>query len=249
MLSGNARRHHAAADHRIAKSLLTGKLFDVAGEPMSPTFSRGKSGRSYRYYVSASLQQGATTSEHAVVRRLSAQAIERVVTEVAERLLATEERAVDQVISVRLVSDGLVIDFPGGRASDLSFRLSDEEKIVHAASKVVRIHVPLALPLRGGRPLVLTGATRSAKPDPTLIAALRRAHRMLEREGGMPIVQSSPLSLYDRKILRLAFLAPELQRDILAGRQPPLLSLEKLKLIDIPLAWNEQKAALGWPSE
>jgi hypothetical protein len=48
--------------------------------------------------------------------------------------------------------------------------------------------------------------------------------------------------------LRLAFLAPVLQRDILAGRQPPMLSLEKLKSIDIPLAWNEQKAALGWPN-
>jgi hypothetical protein len=71
---------------------------------------------------------------------------------------------------------------------------------------------------------------------------------MLQRDGGMPVVQSSPQSLYDRRILRLAFLAPELHRDILAGRQPPLLSLEKLKSIDIPLAWNEQKAALGWPT-
>nr|WP_166179978.1 recombinase family protein [Altererythrobacter segetis] len=248
ILDGNARRHRAEAEHRIARAPLTGKLFDATGEPMCPTFSRGKSGRSYRYYVSASLQQGAASSDGGVIRRLSAQAIERVVTEVAERLLDTSERQLDKIMAVRLVSDGLVVDLPGGRAADLGLRLSDEETIVHAASKVVRIHVPLALPLRGGRPLVLTGATRSARPDPALITALRKAHRMLEREGGMPVVKSSPLSLYDRQILRLAFLAPELQRDILAGRQPPMLNLEKLKSIAIPLAWNGQKAALGWPT-
>jgi DNA invertase Pin-like site-specific DNA recombinase len=248
MLDGNARRHHVAADHRIAKAPLTGKLFDVAGEPMSPTFSRGKSGRSYRYYVSASLQQGAASHGDGVIRRLSAQAIERVITEVAERVLATGERAVDHVMAVRLVTDGLIIDLPGGRVADLALPLSAEEKIVHADAKVVRIYVPLAFPLRGGRPMVRSGATRSAKPDATLIAALRKAHRMLEREGGMPVIQNSPQSLYDRRILRLAFLAPVLQRDILAGRQPPMLSLEKLKSIDIPLAWNEQKAALGWPN-
>lgn len=47
MLDGNARRHRRAADHRIVKAPLTGKLFDATGEPMSPTFSRGKSGRAY----------------------------------------------------------------------------------------------------------------------------------------------------------------------------------------------------------
>ena len=58
-LSTNARRSQKRSDTRIAKAPLTGKLFDANGEPMSPTFSRGKMGKSYRYYLSASLQQGA----------------------------------------------------------------------------------------------------------------------------------------------------------------------------------------------
>ena len=51
--------------------------------------------------------------------------------------------------------------------------------------------------------------------------ALRKAHRMLGRDGGMPIIERSPVSDYDRNILRLAFLAPDIQRDIVtAGSRP-----------------------------
>jgi hypothetical protein len=49
-------------------------------------------------------------------------------------------------------------------------------------------------------------------------------------------------------VLRLAFLAPDLQRDILAGRQPPELNLERLRKMAIPLDWNRQREALGWPT-
>ena len=49
-----------------------------------------------------------------------------------------------------------------------------------------------------------------------------------------------------RKILRLAFLAPDLQRDIIAGLHPPELNLEHFMEIDVPLAWAEQRIALGW---
>jgi site-specific DNA recombinase len=56
-LDCQARRHKSADAHPAVKAPLTGKLFDAAGEPMSPAFSRGRTRRLYRYYVSASLQQ------------------------------------------------------------------------------------------------------------------------------------------------------------------------------------------------
>jgi DNA invertase Pin-like site-specific DNA recombinase len=248
-LDANARRHRAAADSRVVKAPLTGKLFDASGEAMSPTFSRGKSGRSYRYYVSASLQQGTSPGEDHAVRRLPAPAIEQVVAEAGSRLVGPAGQPLDQVLAVRLTSDGIVLDLPGSCAADLGLRLCGEERIVHTTGKVVRVFLPLALPLHGGRRLVLTGAKRNASPDPALIAALRKAHRMTERDRGLPVIERSPQSPYDRSILRLAFLAPDLQRDILAGRQPPMLNLEKLKRMSIPLAWNAQKAALGWPAD
>jgi hypothetical protein len=50
----------------------------------------------------------------------------------------------------------------------------------------------------------------------------------------------APASTYDRSLVRLAFLAPELQRAILTGRQPPGLTLRALMDAPIPLLWTEQ---------
>ncbi|TIX49805.1 hypothetical protein [Alteraurantiacibacter aquimixticola] len=71
---------------------------------------------------------------------------------------------------------------------------------------------------------------------------------MLDWVRGRPSLAASPGSQYDRKILRLALLDPALQSDILTGRQPPSLTLENLKQIDIPICWYKQREVLGWPA-
>ena len=124
-------------------------------------------------------------------------------------------------------------------------RLSEGERVVHSTRKSCRVEVPLALPLRGGRRLIIAG-TKTSKPDRTLIAALRKAHQMVQLHRGQPILETAPGSRYDRELLRLAFLAPDMQRDILAGRQPPMLNLEALRQIEVPLCWKQQRRALGW---
>ncbi|MBC2779179.1 recombinase family protein [Parasphingopyxis marina] len=244
-LDANARRHRGASDRRIAKAPLTGKLFDAAGEPMSPTFSRGKSGRAYRYYVSASLQQGARSDDDGI-RRLPAPAIERVITEAIGRWTPSEKKPFHPVRSVRLADDGLLIELAGIRPADLTARLADDERMLAHAGSTATTHLPVALPLRGGRRLVLASGKRTARPDPVLIAALRKAHAMLDCERGMPVIQAAPKSPYDCAILRLAFLSPDIQRDIMRGLQPPTLNLETLRHMIIPLAWGEQRKALVW---
>ena len=48
-------------------------------------------------------------------------------------------------------------------------------------------------------------------------------------------------------MLRLAYLAPDITRDILEGRQPPGLTAAKLtEDADLPIAWPEQRKALGF---
>jgi len=48
------------------------------------------------------------------------------------------------------------------------------------------------------------------------------------------------------KIIRLAFLAPEIVEAIAEGRQPPELSTELLtKRIRLPLDWDDQKRVLN----
>lgn len=165
-----------------------------------------------------------------------------------QRWLPRQDKPNDKIQEVRLCDGGLAVTLAGVKVSDLAMQLRDGERLIHHDRSECTVHLPIALPLRGGRRLVTAGARSSAAPDNKLIAALRRAHAMVGRERGMPIIQAAPVSPYDRKILRLAFLAPDIQRDILAGRQPHDLNLEKLVQMTIPLTWSEQRRSLGWPN-
>jgi DNA invertase Pin-like site-specific DNA recombinase len=244
-LDRNTRRHRSAAAGRTVKAPLTGKLFDAAGEPMSPAFSRGSSGRLYRYYVSASLQQGRAARADNTIRRIPAVSIEKLLGELIARWLPKAGKTLEILQSIRLRDDGLLIDMPGNLTADLTAGLSDGETIIHSSRKACRIEVAIALPLRGGKRLIITGH-RTSRPDRTLIAGLRRAHALVQRDRGLPILTTAPASRYERELLRLAFLAPDLQRDILAGHQPPTLTLEKLRQMDIPVCWRQQRRVLGW---
>jgi len=63
-----------------------------------------------------------------------------------------------------------------------------------------------------------------------------------------PVLEAAWLHATTGKSLRLAFLAPDLQHDILAGRQPPPLTLEGLRCRELPLCWREQCRVFGWPA-
>ncbi len=94
--------------------------------------------------------------------------------------------------------------------------------------------------LRGGKTWALEPATDASVParriDPVLLEALRRAHRLADGSA-----DSAPISIYERKLVRLAFLAPDLQRAIVEGRQPAELTLAVLMRAELPVLWDEQR--------
>lgn len=246
LLDAQVRRHQMRAKNRSVKVPLTGKLFDAAGDPMSPTTSRGKSGRSYRYYVSAPLQQGGRRAATDTVQRLSAPEIERVVSEAVRRWVPKADDPLAIVRSIHLSERGLQVSLDAEHCSNLAARLEDGEAIRDRTSDSITVSLPVLFAPRGPRTLVLPATSRSRQPDPVLISAVRKAHAMLRTERGLPMIDRSPRSPYDRFILGLAFLAPDIQRAILEGRQPPHLNLESLKAINIPLAWSKQRETLGF---
>ena len=69
--------------------------------------------------------------------------------------------------------------------------------------------------------------------------------------AGVPHIEAVPGECYQRRLLRLAFLSPDIQRAILAGRQPAGLRLEDLIRDAMPTDWNEQQRWIdrlaGWP--
>lgn len=88
--------------------------------------------------------------------------------------------------------------------------------------------------------------------DQVLVAALARAHRWRTEIERGDVVNVDDLAkrarLHRRRVrelLRLAFLAPDIQRAIVEGRQPRGLNLERLIEVGPPASWHEQRRLLG----
>ena len=201
-LDTNARRHNARSG-RVARAPFTGRIFDIDGQPMSPSFTHGQRGQVYRYYVSAPLQPGQRDGDAEALQLL-----------LPVTLLAT--------LRTRLE--------PGETAQPDA-----------ADAALLRLILPVRMRLRGGRSWILDSSSPGSQRDPVLIKALRAAHAMLGTDhAGLPVLKAAPPSSYPRRLVRLAFLAPDLQRAILAGRQPPDLTLAQLMRTPIPSLWSEQ---------
>jgi hypothetical protein len=103
----------------------------------------------------------------------------------------------------------------------------------------------IKLVLPGSAHGVVTGA-----PDKALLRALVRAHRWFDllkfgqAESIAAIAAAEQLTgAYVARVIRLAFLSPDLVERILDGRHPPEVTTDRLTLrMEMPLAWSEQDA-------
>ena len=94
----------------------------------------------------------------------------------------------------------------------------------------------------------------AAKPDARLIKLLLRASRFnatLAQGEGVPfavLAEREGISRsYFTRLVRLSYLAPDITQAILDGRQPRDFTAEKLlKHSRLPLAWHDQRIALGF---
>jgi hypothetical protein len=215
----------------------------------------------YRYYVTADLQQGGSVTADAP-QRLSAPAVEEFLTEVTRRLLArpelewTETASLISRLDVYPRSLLLTLDarrIPGG-ARSLEAHLYEDESLTRSEDHVI-VEVPACV-RRGGRTWIATPSGRAVRPRPinkVLVRALKVAHAALKDSGLSPEARpeglaggAAPANSHDRKLCLLAFLAPDIQSAILTGRQPANLTLEQLTSETLPLAWDDQRRALGF---
>jgi len=253
MLATNTRRHGDKTALTLAEAQLTGRIFDAAGNPMSPTHARGRSGKIYRYYVSAPLQQGigkpaGAMSKESPPQRIAAPAIEELVSATLSRLVPTEHEPLRKLRRLELHRMHVVLVIQG-IASAIEGNLCTTETITRDLQdrKSCRITIPVALSYGRSRTTITSGTTQRARRDPILIDALRRAHRLIQRDKFGPLVTAAPATQYARRLTALALLAPDIQRDIQTGRQPPNLTLAALIATELPLDWAEQRVALGYP--
>jgi len=92
--------------------------------------------------------------------------------------------------------------------------------------------------------------------DPTLLKLLRRAHNWRRQlETGRPqsiadlAVSNSVNASYFTRVLRLAYLAPDIVKAIVSGRQPTELTANRLvRMHELPIDWPSQRQYFGFPA-
>ncbi len=102
--------------------------------------------------------------------------------------------------------------------------------------------------------LVVPPGSRDERPtqlDDSLLKAVARGYVWYEKlvTGKVNSLRAiaSELGVHERyvsRILRTAFLAPDIVEAIMEGRQPAQLTIERLRL-GAPLAWTEQRKIFG----
>ncbi|MGA7869638.1 MAG: recombinase family protein [Candidatus Binatus sp.] len=150
---------------------------------------------------------------------------------------------------VELKSDGIrvSIKLPIAGAEKSGAQLSDQIAIARS--------FPMQLKRRGVELRLIVGDhNRSAAiVDLSLLKAVARAHRWFDEistgkaRSLAAIAAREGLSVrYVGRLIRLAFLAPDIVESIVEGRQPTTLSAEALtRRIELPLSWCAQRTALN----
>jgi hypothetical protein len=141
----------------------------------------------------------------------------------------------------------------------LSLKLPIPETTSRLAANVNELIIarffPMTVRRRGVEMRMVIEGNRAPAPraDSALLKTVARARQWSEdllagrAQSVAEIAQRERVSSrYVRRLLRLAFLAPEIVEAIAAGNQPPELTAEALaERIDLPLLWTAQAKAMG----
>ena len=125
-----------------------------------------------------------------------------------------------------------------------------------AGSQTTMIDVPVELKRRGHvvRLIVRTpGVAAPMEPDPKLVAVVAKAHEWFGRLRSGKTVSVQAIATeenvdrsYARRVIYLAFLAPDIVQRIMKGDHPPSLNATRLiRMTPLPMAWDEQRELLG----
>ena len=167
-----------------------------------------------------------------------------------QRLQAEAEEA---VVLVTLV-DRVILRSSGLEVSIKLPLVDTEDHGARPSAFALTRSFPMRIKRRGvERRLIVGDHDRSERiVDLALLKAIARAHRWFDE---LSIAKARSLAQiaareglnvrYVGRLIRLAFLAPDIVESIIQGRQPAALTAEGLsRRIEIPLEWCAQKAAL-----
>lgn len=150
----------------------------------------------------------------------------------------------DKQISIalnRLGLQGLLTNIPA------STQIEDGTKTPHLIKRSFQLKR-----CGNGRKLILGQheAGDTPRPDPSLLRTIARAHAWFgDLKSGLSYKEIATRDAIDERLvarsMRLAFLAPDITKAILAGLEPKGLTAEQLvRMPKLPADWNEQRSLL-----
>jgi site-specific DNA recombinase len=236
-------------------SLLTGRLTDPDGRPMTPVHT-SKGSKRYRYYVTRTNAGDSDGDQWRVAAGELDRAAVRLVGQWL-RLPDGDMQGADVEVRQALASEYPDMTITEQRKilidRDLRFALSDEAISVAGAAndQTQCVSLPARLVKQGHeRKLTLSPDGKSvAEPNPVLLKLLaqaRAAQRMV-----LNGTEESSVAHYGKRhlwqLLRISWLAPDIVSAIVDGNQPPNLTGRRLlRAAALPLDWAEQRQYLGF---
>jgi hypothetical protein len=240
-----AKIREQTVERKLARSrsphLLTGKLFDDRGNPMSPTHAN-KKGVRYRYYTSQALLQGRKDEAGSVTRVTAADVehltVDALITGEAANAPSPDRDLVDQhVIRATVRQDRIEVEFR-------SHSTGDTAPIIKSIP-----FAPFALPKKGyqHRPSASAGPTDTDRT--AILAAIARSRAWVDvifkdpNESFESIAAREGRSArYIKLLAPLAYVSPLLVEALAEGRPVANLTITTLAKA-LPLSWAEQERA------
>lgn len=238
------RRERAAA-----RAPLAGLIVDDADGSLISTFTKKQSGGRYRYYTSALGVRPA--------KRIPAPLIEAAVLGVSRRVFDARDwrSAAIKLLGVTIAQGTLRTRW---RADErdldaIRARLGGTET-VQIEQDGVTIETPFRPRRWKGEVRLFDQAgspSRSTQPDETLVGLMTKARAwrraLIEDRETLPdlVAREGVTVTYVVRVLRAAYLAPEITRAVLAGHAPLLLSSDTIIKGAFPLEWAAQRRKFG----
>lgn len=241
--------NHHRAKRAASNALLLGKLFDDAGNRMTPSTVR-KRGLTHRYYVSRALLEG-RKGERGSQPRISADQIETLVIEALKARLRSNDADENADVDARAMIQS--VTRVAAQKGTLHIELAD------SAGDEAYLQIPWT-PRGPGRPKrqVLepaAGAVGDERPirlerRAPLIRAIALGRLWLQELTSGKVKDTEEIAAREDRSKRsvhmtmsLAFLAPDIVEAAVNGTLPRRIGISRLT--DLPPSWRKQREMLG----
>jgi DNA invertase Pin-like site-specific DNA recombinase len=259
-LIGKSAKRRKTKHHRDP-SPLAGKLFDEAGDKLTPSHTK-KGNQRYRYYISQKLVTGvSSTNERQQTWRIPAAQLEEPIASAAQTRIRDLEGAGDD----QIIREGVPAQIEKSAAFELIEKVKIEpgqltlmlskgrtKKLIECERDLVDADLQITLPFterrRGVEMKFVVGDT--ATPDEKLLRNLANANHWYARlkDGATFDEIAAEAGTSKRRVqqmIHLAFLAPDIVRQITLGTQPLGLTSDWLLRHDMPADWDAQRKRIA----